>query len=412
MSEIIVKNGNLPDLTLREREIFDMLLEGISPKEVAYTLNISYNTVQFHRKSLYRKLGVHSVQELFAKYSAINKTTNSAQAEQPAEEKLVLKPFPCPFELALIKNPPYGWCYEFEPDVFQYNRESYLSPFKLGKGSRLVEGDLWHVTCFFTTNVDLDWILVCFVDTSIEEDNFYTELSVLCPLLGSHDVKANTRCNLSAKILVTKTASGETPLENKFKLNVGGVNLEAPPLLTFHKFELTKLPQNNILKSVKPAQIQLSQKGLPVPNPLIITFLPNDAARSGGWIYRLHPDVFLYNGKKTASPFKLGEGNRIVEDDIFLINLFFTSNVDIDFFQIHFLDRTKVADRPWIMLSPYLTLKKNIKANEENNITTKLLINRTASGTEPDENQFVLAAGYETKEAPTLTFTKFEVVKI
>jgi hypothetical protein len=37
---------------------------------------------------------------------------------------------------------------------------------------------------------------------------------------------------------------------------------------------------------------------------------------------------------------------------------------------------------------------------------------KTASGTSPLENQFLMVTGTETKEQPTLTFTKFEVVKI
>jgi hypothetical protein len=36
----------------------------------------------------------------------------------------------------------------------------------------------------------------------------------------------------------------------------------------------------------------------------------------------------------------------------------------------------------------------------------------TASGTSPAENQFIMITGPGTKDKPTLTFTKFEVVKI
>jgi DNA-binding CsgD family transcriptional regulator len=409
MSEIIVKNGNLPDLTLREREVFDMLLEGISPKEVAYTLNISYNTVQFHRKSLYRKLGVHSVQELFAKYSAINETNT-----QDIKEKLALQLLPCPFELALNKNPPYGWKYTFEPDVFQYNGEWYPSPYKLGKGNRLVEGDMYHVTCFFTVNVDLDWILFGFYDASIEEDGFYTEISGLHQL-GNHNLKANTKYNLSTKILVTHTANGSSLLENLFGFSAyrdSSGDMEEQPVFTFHKFEMVKLPQPKTLKSVLPVQKQLSQGALPLPNPLVITLAHDVGAKWGGWVYRLTPDMFLYEGEKTASPFILGEGNRIIEDDIFLVNMFFTSNVDMDFIQVHFVDRTIAADNNYTQLSPYIKLKKNIKAGVENNITVKLLAIKTASGTSPAENQFIIASGPDTKKQPTLTFSKFEVVKI
>jgi len=59
-------------MTSREREIFDLLVDGVSPKEIAHKLNISLSTVDFHRTKLYRKLGVHSIQELLAKYSANN----------------------------------------------------------------------------------------------------------------------------------------------------------------------------------------------------------------------------------------------------------------------------------------------------------------------------------------------------
>jgi DNA-binding CsgD family transcriptional regulator len=57
------------DLTPREEEIFTMLLSGRAPKEIAYTLKISYYTVLFHQKNLYRKLGIQSRAELFARYN-------------------------------------------------------------------------------------------------------------------------------------------------------------------------------------------------------------------------------------------------------------------------------------------------------------------------------------------------------
>jgi DNA-binding CsgD family transcriptional regulator len=63
----------LSDLTARERKLFDLLLTGVSPKEIAHKLNITVHTVAFHRKNLYNKLGVQSIQELFAKYSTNGK---------------------------------------------------------------------------------------------------------------------------------------------------------------------------------------------------------------------------------------------------------------------------------------------------------------------------------------------------
>ena len=58
------------NLTPREKEIFTLLLKGIPPKEIGYTLKISYETVHYHQKNLYRKLNIQSIQELFAKYSS------------------------------------------------------------------------------------------------------------------------------------------------------------------------------------------------------------------------------------------------------------------------------------------------------------------------------------------------------
>jgi DNA-binding CsgD family transcriptional regulator len=57
------------ELTPREREILTMLLTGRAPKEIASTLKISYYTVLFHQKNLYRKLGIQSRAELFARYN-------------------------------------------------------------------------------------------------------------------------------------------------------------------------------------------------------------------------------------------------------------------------------------------------------------------------------------------------------
>jgi len=56
------------DLTEREHEVFVLLLEGLVPKEIANTLKVSYETVRFHTKNLYGKLGIRSRTELFSKY--------------------------------------------------------------------------------------------------------------------------------------------------------------------------------------------------------------------------------------------------------------------------------------------------------------------------------------------------------
>jgi DNA-binding CsgD family transcriptional regulator len=57
------------DLSPRQRELFNMLLKGIPPREIALNLKIAYNTLLYHQKKLYCKLAVHNIQELMAKYS-------------------------------------------------------------------------------------------------------------------------------------------------------------------------------------------------------------------------------------------------------------------------------------------------------------------------------------------------------
>ena len=44
-------------LTLREREVLEMMMEGLSNKEIAAHLNISAHTVKFHISSILGKLG-------------------------------------------------------------------------------------------------------------------------------------------------------------------------------------------------------------------------------------------------------------------------------------------------------------------------------------------------------------------
>ena len=54
----------LPLLTNTERKIYDLYLEGKSTKEVLAALNITENTLKYHNKNLYSKLGVSSRKQL------------------------------------------------------------------------------------------------------------------------------------------------------------------------------------------------------------------------------------------------------------------------------------------------------------------------------------------------------------
>lgn len=48
-------------LTQAEKQILPWLLEGLSSKEIGEKLFISVNTVNFHRKNLFKKFGVHNI---------------------------------------------------------------------------------------------------------------------------------------------------------------------------------------------------------------------------------------------------------------------------------------------------------------------------------------------------------------
>jgi DNA-binding CsgD family transcriptional regulator len=63
---------NYKPLTKREREVLDLLAQGHSIKEVAYTLQISKYTVITHQRSLYLKTGARNLSQLVL-YAANNK---------------------------------------------------------------------------------------------------------------------------------------------------------------------------------------------------------------------------------------------------------------------------------------------------------------------------------------------------
>lgn len=53
-------------LTRREREVYSLLGEGQTSKEIARTLNLSYRTVEVHRGRLLKKMGVNNTASLFS----------------------------------------------------------------------------------------------------------------------------------------------------------------------------------------------------------------------------------------------------------------------------------------------------------------------------------------------------------
>jgi DNA-binding NarL/FixJ family response regulator len=56
------------DLSSREREVLQLLAEGLSAKQIAATLTLSTKTVEFHKYRIMHKLGIHTIAQL-AKYA-------------------------------------------------------------------------------------------------------------------------------------------------------------------------------------------------------------------------------------------------------------------------------------------------------------------------------------------------------
>jgi len=52
------------NLTQREREVLQVLSEGMTTKEIAFHLNVSVKTVETHRRNIMEKLNIHSISEL------------------------------------------------------------------------------------------------------------------------------------------------------------------------------------------------------------------------------------------------------------------------------------------------------------------------------------------------------------
>ncbi|TXN81117.1 helix-turn-helix transcriptional regulator [Methylobacterium sp. WL8] len=58
------EDGIVPNVTVRERQILDLICQGLHDDAIAGRLNLSKNTVRNHSASLYRKLGVHKRTEV------------------------------------------------------------------------------------------------------------------------------------------------------------------------------------------------------------------------------------------------------------------------------------------------------------------------------------------------------------
>lgn len=62
--------SNLCKLTPKEHEIFELYLDGKTGKEIQTLLDINPNTIKYHNRNIYNKLGVRSRKELL-KYATL-----------------------------------------------------------------------------------------------------------------------------------------------------------------------------------------------------------------------------------------------------------------------------------------------------------------------------------------------------
>ena len=63
-SSVSTALNNIPVLTRREKEILQLLEEGLNGPQIAEKLFISHFTVETHRKNLMQKLNANSIQQL------------------------------------------------------------------------------------------------------------------------------------------------------------------------------------------------------------------------------------------------------------------------------------------------------------------------------------------------------------
>ena len=101
----------------------------------------------------------------------------------------------------------------------------------------------------------------------------------------------------------------------------------------------------------------------------------------------------------------------ITAGDNYTLTYSFTSNTDINLLYIHFLDQTVEADGFWTMLSSTAQLKGEIRSNTEYSGSLTIIPTKTASSKEPNANLLNIEAKPYTPSQPTITFTRFELVK-
>lgn len=77
--------AGISELTAKERMIYECHISGISTSEILEKLNIKENTLKFHNKNIYSKLGVSSRKQLQEIYRNISETPKHAESSASNE---------------------------------------------------------------------------------------------------------------------------------------------------------------------------------------------------------------------------------------------------------------------------------------------------------------------------------------
>lgn len=62
--QLKLKNVDLPNITRREQEMLQLMIKGLNTPQIASAVNISYHTVENHKRNLRRKTGTKTTAEL------------------------------------------------------------------------------------------------------------------------------------------------------------------------------------------------------------------------------------------------------------------------------------------------------------------------------------------------------------
>jgi DNA-binding NarL/FixJ family response regulator len=71
-------------VSLRQREVLQLIAEGQTTKEIAFTLNVGIKTIEFHKTRLMKQFGVHSAAELASHAISLGLVVMPQHASQAA----------------------------------------------------------------------------------------------------------------------------------------------------------------------------------------------------------------------------------------------------------------------------------------------------------------------------------------